>query len=701
MRFCILALRFSLLVLFLIASPSVSLAEEKTTTQKVPGLQEAVEILRDRWGIAHIYAKNQHDLFFAQGYNAARDRLFQLEIWRRRVTGTMAEIQGAKALDRDIGARLLRFRLDLTQEMNHYHPQGAQIIPAFVDGINAYIKETEAHPELLPIEFRLLGITPQPWTPEIVISRIGGLFMNLEAELLMAQRVRAVGVATTKALVDLEPGNPDLVIAHGLDLGVIPDHVLKYYLAARASVKFIPEDVVVPEARAARSFEQSPSLATTYSDNSLSANEGSNNWVLRGTKTHTGHPIMANDPHRAITAPSLRYWVHLVAPGWNVIGGGEPHLPGISIGHNEHGAWGLTIFPTDSEDLYVYTTNPVNPNQYRYKGKWEEMTVRRETFSVKGQEPVTVDLKYTRHGPCSRKTRFVSARMRYARPGWRLARLHISRVYVWTRRQTGKSFVRRVPIPTPRQKTWCGLMSKAISAGKPRALFPADPTGTVCYLSLAMDDLNGKDTCRVRHSRFGPIRQRDFSPPRMPKTCLRATRMRSATSGNHRIDTGELRRCSKPATGLTLDDVARLQTDELSIPARTLVPLLRGLRSDKADVQAALEKLLSWDYVLNQNSVAAGIYAAWQQQLWENFRNQRVPASAQRHFPKMAPQRLLSEPHDSGYVVTVPIHRLVVTVFFSIVSLKQCTSSLNALGQTPANGSTDKTAITTSRSVTL
>ena len=102
---------------------------------------------------------------------------------------------------------------------------------------------------------------------------------------------------------------------------------------------------------------------------------GSNNWVISGSLSQSTHPIMANDPHRVIEAPSLRYWVHLVAPGWNVIGGGEPVLPGVSIGHNEFGAWGLTIFGSDSEDLYVYETNPANPNEYRYQGRWEAMRV--------------------------------------------------------------------------------------------------------------------------------------------------------------------------------------------------------------------------------------------------------------------------------------------------------------------------------------
>ena len=129
-------------------------------TLSIDGLTAPVEIVTDRWGVSHIYAENEHDLFFAQGYSAVRDRLFQFEVWRRQATGTVAEILGERELQRDIGARLHQFRGDMTTEMNAYHDRGDQIIPAFVDGINAYIAETERHPDLLPLEFDLLGITP-------------------------------------------------------------------------------------------------------------------------------------------------------------------------------------------------------------------------------------------------------------------------------------------------------------------------------------------------------------------------------------------------------------------------------------------------------------------------------------------------------------------------------------------------------------
>ena len=127
--------------------------------------------------------------------------------------------------------------------------------------------------------------------------------------------------------------------------------------------------------------------------------EGSNNWIISGRKTASGFPMLANDPHRKIAVPSLRYIVHLVAPGWNVVGGGEPEIPGVSIGHNEFGAWGLTIYETDGEDLYVYNINPLHKDEYWYKGQWVKMKTITENIKIKNAATQTVQLNYTVHGP--------------------------------------------------------------------------------------------------------------------------------------------------------------------------------------------------------------------------------------------------------------------------------------------------------------
>ena len=173
----------------LLTPAGAQVSADESETLQVEGLQRPVEILTDRWGISHIYAENEHDLFFAQGWNAARDRLFQFEVWRRQATGTVAEILGERELDRDIGARLFRFRGDMEQELRHDHPRGVEIVHAFVDGINAYVARALARPELLSVEFSMLGIEPGFWTPEVVISRHQGLLANIGNELRYGRAV--------------------------------------------------------------------------------------------------------------------------------------------------------------------------------------------------------------------------------------------------------------------------------------------------------------------------------------------------------------------------------------------------------------------------------------------------------------------------------------------------------------------------------
>ncbi|MDX1409995.1 MAG: penicillin acylase family protein, partial [Saprospiraceae bacterium] len=174
------------------------------------GLDAPVEILVDRWGVAHIYATTEHDLFFAQGYYAASDRLFQFEIWRRQATGTVAEILGPREIQRDMGTRLFMFRGDIEAEMQHYHPRGAQIIRAFVDGVNARVTEMRRAPEQLPLEFRLLDILPGLWTPEVVISRHQGLLGNINQELNTGRLVALLGAEKVQDIHWFHPREPKL-----------------------------------------------------------------------------------------------------------------------------------------------------------------------------------------------------------------------------------------------------------------------------------------------------------------------------------------------------------------------------------------------------------------------------------------------------------------------------------------------------------
>ena len=214
----------------------------------MPGLSQPVEILRDRWGINHIYAQNEADLFFAQGYAAAKDRLFQFEMWRRQATGTVAEILGPREARRDQGARLHQFRGDLDDELNRYHPRGKVIVESYVRGVNAYIGETEKNAALLPIEFRMLGIKPGRWTPAVVISRHQALASNAGEEARSMRAIKAIGLDRTRELLYFQGGDPRFELDAAIDPKTFPDNVLELYTAFRASIQFKPEDVL-PEYR--------------------------------------------------------------------------------------------------------------------------------------------------------------------------------------------------------------------------------------------------------------------------------------------------------------------------------------------------------------------------------------------------------------------------------------------------------------------
>ena len=216
----------------------IGLASLSAQDLELEELHDTVEIIRDNWGVNHIYAKNEHDLFFVQGYAAAKDRLFQFEIWRRQASGTSAEILGERAFKRDLGTRLFKFRGDMIEEMNHYHPRGVAIITAFTNGVNAYIEEALMQKDNLPIEFKMLNILPQKWTTEIVISRHQGLLGNIGQELQTARAVAAVGAKKVKELSYFHPKDPDLTLPDGLTLEMLEAPILELYNAFRKPLTF-------------------------------------------------------------------------------------------------------------------------------------------------------------------------------------------------------------------------------------------------------------------------------------------------------------------------------------------------------------------------------------------------------------------------------------------------------------------------------
>jgi penicillin amidase len=345
----------------------------------VRGLEAPAEIVVDEWGVPHIYANTHYDAFFVQGFNAARDRLWQIDTWRRRGLGLLSAVFGEQYLDQDRAARLLLYRGDMYREWLAYGSDAKRIAEAFAAGINAYLDLIDDDPSLLPPEFELLDYRPARWNPaDIVRIRSHGISQNVGREVARSRIVCRAGLETAARWVRLEP-EWSTEIPDGLDPCDVPEDVLDVFYLGRRNVSFD-----------GYSLQASTGLERDWL-------EGSNNWVVSPSRTATGRPILANDPHRAHSVPSLRYITHLVAPGMNVIGAGEPALPGISIGHNERIAFGLTIFAIDQADLYVYELN--DAGQYRYRDGWESFTTLVENVPVRDEPGRTVTLQFSRHGP--------------------------------------------------------------------------------------------------------------------------------------------------------------------------------------------------------------------------------------------------------------------------------------------------------------
>lgn len=366
----------------------------------VAGLEEPAEIIIDEWGVPHIYANTHYDAFFVQGFNAARDRLWQIDVWRRRGLGQLSAVFGSAYLEQDRATRLFLYRGDMYREWLAYGSDAKKIAQAFTAGVNAYIELTEAEPERLPPEFHLLDYRPARWQAEDVVRIRGhGLWSNVGSEVTRAQIVCAADLETAANWQTLQPAW-QTTVPDGLDPCAVPANVLDVYYLAKAPVRF-----------------DSGSTANLAGERApYRRNLGSNNWVVAPHRTATGRPILADDPHRTHAVPSLRYIAHLSAPGLNVIGAGEPALPGISIGHNERIAFGLTIFPIDQEDLYVYEKRE---DGYLYRGQTERFETLSETIEIRGNDDAEVHLKFTRHGPVvfENQTHAFAVRAAWLEPG--------------------------------------------------------------------------------------------------------------------------------------------------------------------------------------------------------------------------------------------------------------------------------------------
>jgi penicillin amidase len=578
-----------------------------TETLRVAGLYKKAEILIDKWGVPHIYAASQTDAFFVQGFNAARDRLFQIDLWRRRGLGQLSEVFGPAYVAQDQATRLFLYRGDMQREWDSYGKESQRVATAFVAGINAYVDFVTAHAERLPYEFKQLAYLPARWKPEDVVRiRSHGLTRNLTSEVARANVACKADLKSDEIRFGLTP-KWEATMPEGLD-PCLPKDLLKVFQLATQNVK------ITKDSLNARADDHGDSIQIAAAENLEETMEGSNNWVVAPSKSATGRAIMANDPHRAYSAPSLRYITHLSAPGMNVIGAGEPALPGISIGHNGTIAFGLTIFNIDQEDLYVYELNPDNPNEYKYQGKWEPFTVLHEQIEVKGGAPVTADLTFTRHGPVifveKEKNRAFAVRSGWLEPG--MSPYFGSIDYMRAKNFT--SFKRAMlnwGAPTENQvyadvKGNIGWVPGGLAPKRPNwdGLMPVPGDGRYEWNGFWSGD-QLPSTYNPKKGWFASANQMNL-PDDYP--------YQDRKLGFEWTNNSRFTRISEVLASLkkvSLKDSMRLQNDDLSIPARRLVTLLKPLSSSDAQTQAALNVFNGWDYVERVDSPQAALYEVW------------------------------------------------------------------------------------------
>jgi len=347
----------------------------------VAGLGARVEVGRDAQGVPHLRAASLEDLFFAQGYVTAQDRLWQMDLSRRLGEGELSEIFGERTLRFDIENRTLGFWQACERAAAELDSDSRRVLAAYARGVNAFMA---THRDRLPLEFLLLRYQPQPWREMdslAVALNMAKMLSTTWPDELMRERLRAKLPAELYA--DLLP-----------DHAAYDQPVAEPLPAPRLGTNK-PRAMALPDP-----FDLEPVLtALTSPDERSLAGLGSNNWVLNGSHTRSGKPLLANDPHLGHGIPSVWYMIHLQAPGLNVTGVSLPGLPLVIIGHNDRIAWGMTNTGPDVQDLYRESFNFRDPNKYLRNGEWVEAAVRDEVIKVRGERDYLFTVKVTRHGP--------------------------------------------------------------------------------------------------------------------------------------------------------------------------------------------------------------------------------------------------------------------------------------------------------------
>jgi penicillin amidase len=584
----------------------VSTFPRKSGRVRVPGVSAPVTIQTDERGIPTIRAGSVSDALFGLGYVHARDRLWQIEYQRRIGSGRLAEILGPELVETDRFLRTIGFRRAALSAWEGLPAETRASVGAYVRGLNAFLATSSAR----PVEFRILRFRPEPFDP--VDGVLWGKLMawdlagNARNEIRRARFVAAVGPERAAELLPPVPATPTILEDEewrgsfplpaarrdGQGEGTEPATALPFSLLARLDRSF------------ALAGARSPDAAI-----------GSNSWVLAGTRTLSGKPILANDPHLALRTPSVWYLARLIAPGYSVAGATLPGLPGVVIGRNARIAWGLTSVEPDVQDLFVENVDPADSSRYRWRGEWKEFESRRETIRVRGGEDVALEVRSSVHGP------IVSDVLDGAETLGRAVAL----------RWAGLDGVDRTAEALEKVNRATGwpdfLEALRLFHAPPQNFLYADVDGHIGYTAAGAVPVRPRADGLLPVGGAGDDDWAGYVPfDELPRTLdpergfLVTANNRVASAGYPHTLTGDwpepyrARRIAERILAkrkLDFEDVRSIQLDRVSLQATELLPFLLDTVPADEPSRQALATLARWNREFAPESPAAALYAAW------------------------------------------------------------------------------------------
>jgi penicillin amidase len=624
-------------------------------TIAIQGLSDEVQIYRDSMGIPHIYASNEKDLFLAQGYIHAQDRFFQMDLWRHTGEGRLSEMFGESMIGTDKFLRTMGWTRTVQEELTQLDPDILSNLEAYAEGVNAYLSDhvrTEISFEYAILALLAPSYEPAPWEPVDTVTWAKVMAFDLSGnssgwqDLERAKLYKLLGEEKAK---ELHPSYPDD------NPTIVPDPAFETVYSEQH-----PEAAWL-QSFSSQSSSQAMGLITTKGI------PGSNSWAISGSRTSTGEPILANDPHLGVQMPSIWYEIGLhcrpvsESCRFNVTGFSFAGVPGVVIGHNDWIAWGLTNVGPDVLDLYIERINPENPNQYEVNGHWEDMIIVDEVIEVAGGDSQVLSIRHTRHGPV-----FSDIDDRFDDLG-QTTNLEVPSDYVVSVRWTAfdPTFTLQALTRVNLAQDWESFRDAVTEFDVPsQNLIYADVYGNIGYQTPGKIPIraNGDGlfpvpgwTDEYEWERFIPFEELPYSLNPTQGFIVTANNAIMGPDYPYSIsktwDLGyRARRISdliQNKSTISIEDVQAIQGDNYNQIATVLIPLLKDLTYDDSTLIEHVTALGEWNYQNLATSQQAAIFNSfWRHLLIETFGDEvpdHIPSSS---YAIRLVETLLNQPNN-------------------------------------------------------